>query len=139
MADDSVSVFKTKVEEFLTKYKDSDLFKKESWDSIPEVISNIGKLSKICIDTIAIVEIASKEVEGLKNSDKLDAACQALDDLIDFPWYLEVADKYLFQILLSFGVTVLDKKFGKEWNLDQLRENLESGKDILETASTIIP
>jgi hypothetical protein len=128
-----MSELKEKVEELLVKYKGigTDLFTKEKWDSIAEVIKNISTLSKLCIDTIVVVEIASKEIEGIKSEDKLVAACQALDELIVFPWYLEITDQYLFQILLSFGVRTLNAKFGNDWNLDQLRENLELGIDIL--------
>jgi len=134
-----IIAFKGKVQELLTQYKGigTNLFSKERWDSIPEVISNISVLSKLCIDTIVIVEIASKEIEGIKSEDKLITACQVLDELIVFPWYLEIADQYLFQILLSFAVQTLDSKFGKDWNLSQLRENLAKGVDILSIPASL--
>lgn len=134
-----INAFKGKVQELLQQYKGigTNLFTKEKWDSIPEVISNISVLSKLCIDTIVIVEIASTEIEGIKNEEKLVAACQVLDDLIAFPWYLEIADQYLFQILLSFAVRTLNAKFGNDWNLSQLRENLAKGIDILTIPASI--
>jgi len=137
----SIDDFKVKIQEMLIKYKGvgTNLFSKEKWNSIPEVIANISVLSKLCVDTVAVIELASIEIEGLKSQDKLDAACQVLDDLIAFPWYLEVADKYLFQILLSFAVSTLNSKFGNNWNLELLRENLESGKNILEIATSVLP
>ncbi len=134
-----MSELQSKIEELLVKYKGlgTDLFIKEKWDSISEVISNISTLSKLCIDTIVVVEIASREIEGIKSEDKLVAACQTIDKLIVFPWYLEIADQYLFQILLSFAVRTLNAKFGNNWNFDQLRENLELGVDILTVPSIL--
>jgi len=106
------------------------------WDSLEEVLNNIVLATTFITDLILAIEIAvdniSDDVEGIKSGEKLDAAVSILDDIIELPWYMEIFDEAAFKMLISSIVTMMNKWFGNDWNLDAAREALATGKEYIE-------
>ena len=108
----------------------------KEWDSLEEVVDNIVLVTEFVTDLILTIELAvddlSSDLEGIKSGDKLDATVSILDDAIEFTWYLELFDEAAFRILISTIVSMLNKWFGNDWNLDFAKEALATGKDYVQ-------
>ena len=107
----------------------------KEWDTLSEIVDNITLATDFVMDLILAVEIAvddlSDDIEGIKSGDKLDVAASILDDVIQLNWYLEVIDEAAFRVLISSAVSMLNKWFGNNWNLDIAKEALATGKDYI--------
>ena len=101
------------------------------WDTITEVLQNISKISNFVVKLIIAVELASKKIEGGSSEEKLAAACQTLDEMIKFPWYLEALDGPLFKILISALVVTINRIRGNDWDTTLMQKSLQEGKDFL--------
>lgn len=134
---DVVDRIQVRVDEVLTEYDGfkGKLDEAQEWNSLTEIISNIGTLTDFVIDVVLAVELSAREVadefESITGAEKREAAAQLLDDLLDLPWYLEVIDGPAFEILLSVVVEMLNKYMGHDWNLDFIREALDSGLSFI--------
>jgi hypothetical protein len=108
----------------------------KEWDSLTEIVDNIVLATDFVTDLILAIEIAvddlSDDLEGLKSGDKLDAAVSILDDVIELPWYLEIIDEAGFKMLISTIVSMMNKWFGNNWDLDFAKEALATGKDYIQ-------
>lgn len=139
MADNVVSKLKERVNEFIEEFEGlkSSIDEASEWDTLPEIISNIGNMTSFVINVILAVELSANElmdeVEAVTSGEKLEAAAEVLDELLDLPWYLEVIDGPAFKILISFGVSMLNKYLGNDWDLDAAREALSQGTDFIKT------
>jgi len=96
--------------------------------SLAGLLTNIDKIGNFVIDTIILVELAAKEVEGLKSKEKLETAVSIIDDAIKLPWYLEFFDGPILKLIVSLGVDYMNKVEGKNWNLDKYMAKLKEGK-----------
>lgn len=106
------------------------------WNSLTEIVDNIVLITDFVTDLILAIEIAvndlSEDLEGIKSGDKLDAAVSILDDAIELKWYLEIIDEAAFKMLISSTVSMMNKWFGNDWNLDFAKEALTTGKDYIQ-------
>ncbi len=106
------------------------------WNSWAEIRENINDISNFILSIIVSVEKAVDAVgvtaEGIKSEEKLEAACQILDDAIDLPWYLEAVDGLAFNLLISQAVSLLNKQFGNEWDFSKIDEFINKGKEVVE-------
>lgn len=106
------------------------------WDSIEEVISNINAVRQFCVNVILDVEDVCvaliDEVDGIRSGEKLDAAVEIVDDYIKLPFYAELIDGVAIRLLISFMVDILNAKFGKDWKLNELRQKVREGADLVE-------
>lgn len=133
----NIDVIKEKVEIIVNNVKEikEQVDEASEWNSIGKVISNIGKLNTLIMDIVLAVEVvatdAIDDIEGLKSSDKLEAAVQLLDDAIKFPFFLEIVDAHIFRFVISLSVDTLNRKYGKDWNLDVVREAIEEGVSLV--------
>lgn len=114
-------------------YKSMDELKE--WDSLGEIVNNISKLHEFLEKIVFTVELATKSLEsdlkGIQSGDKLDAAVGLLDDLIKLPWYLEVVDEIAFKLLISLVVDQINKRIGKDWDLDKIERVIKLGEQYI--------
>lgn len=78
----------------------------------------IKDILEVCEEVVTLVEKFSKEVDDLSSRDKLEAAVTWLDDLIQFPWYLDWATDMAIKTILSTIVQQKNKWFGNDWIKD---------------------
>jgi hypothetical protein len=72
---------------------------------------------KRSIEKLVVVIESQKVVLGAMTSEeKKDLAVELLDELFEFPLFLEIADKVIFSLLVSFVVDELNQIFGKAWD-----------------------
>ncbi len=132
---------KEKILEIVAKGIDlkNELTDPKAWDSVLEVNQNLNEMSAfilyVIVETEAMVNDLNEDLEDIKSPDKVRALIQALDDAIVLPWYAEAFDDIVITIAVNKGVEYLNKRFGKVWNLDEvrdylakLRESFEAGK-----------
>jgi hypothetical protein len=140
----NVEVIKEKTKELLEEGKNlfetMDSF--SDWNSLSEIITNFSTISKFINNLVLAVEIAvddaSDDIEELKSEEKVEAAAELMDDMIQLPFFLESIDKKVFSLMISMAVEGLNVKFGKEWNLDVARKAVKEGKEFVnEIADTI--
>lgn len=106
------------------------------WDSLDEVIENIHALRQFCINVVLDVEevcmVLLDEVDGIRSGEKLDAAVEIIDDYIKLPFYAELFDGTAIRLVISMMVDVLNTKYGKDWKLNELRQKVREGADLVE-------
>jgi hypothetical protein len=128
---------KDKVLEIIEKGKDLavELTKPEAWDSLIEVNENVneimGFLLYVITETEAAVRDINKDIKLIKSTEKREAVVAALDEAIQLPWYAEMFDDVVIRMAIDKGVEYLNNKFGKEWDLDEIRQYLEKLKGDL--------
>lgn len=135
---DVIERIQERVDELLDEYNGfkGTLDEAQEWNSLTEIITNIGTLTDFVIDVVLAVELSAREIsdefESITGAEKREAAAQLLDDLLDLPWYLEVIDGPAFELLLSVVVEMLNKYMGHDWNLGFMREALASGLSFIQ-------
>lgn len=135
---DVIELIKERVIELLEKYDGfkSTMDEAKEWDSLQDIMINARTFTDFVIDVVLAVELSANDVvdefEGISGSEKRKAAARILDDLIDLPWYLEVIDGPAFEIMLSLIVEMLNKYMGHDWNLNFIREALDSGLSFVQ-------
>ena len=133
----NVEVIKERTKELLEEGK--NLFETmnsfSDWNSLSEIITNFSTISKFINNLVLAVEIAvndaADDIEDLKSEDKVEAAAEIMDEMIELPFFLESIDRKVFSLMISMAVEALNTKFGKEWNLDIAREVVKEGKDFV--------
>ena len=133
----NVEVIKERTKELLEEGK--NLFETmnsfSDWNSLSEIITNFSTISKFINNLVLAVEIAvndaADDIEDLKSEDKVEAAAEIMDEMIELPFFLESIDRKVFSLMISMAVEALNTKFGKEWNLDIAREAVKEGKDFV--------
>lgn len=134
---DVVEKIKNRVDELIEEFDGlkSSIDEVSEWDSLGEIITNIGSITNFIINVVLAVEFSVKEladeIEDITGVEKREAAVQVLDELLDLPWYLEMVDGPAFEIILSIVVDMLNKYMGNDWNLDFVREVFSYGGDII--------
>ncbi|MFW6312187.1 MAG: hypothetical protein ACOC1K_08150 [Nanoarchaeota archaeon] len=102
-----------------------------NWNSLSEIISNIGKINEFITNVVLMVQITSEELEAkygkMSSDEKLEAAVSFLDDQVKLPIWLEVIDGPAFKLLISLAVDWINEMLGKSWNLQEAKSNLENG------------
>ena len=105
------------------------------WDSITDMITNVGTLSSFVQRVITAVELTANDaiddLEDLKSQDKLDAAASVIDDAIDLPWWLEKIDGPIINMVISLCVNFINTKYGNEWDLDAARDAVKNGSEMI--------
>ena len=64
---------------------------------------------------INLVEKFSKDVDSLNSKDKLDVAASFIDDLVQFPMFIEWFDGMAIKWILTAIVEEKNKILGKNW------------------------
>ena len=133
----NIELIAEKAKELLSQAKENfeSMNELKEWDSLGEIITNVGKISAFLTNLVGAVEVATNDLEGtledLTSEDKLKAAAVVLDELIELPWFVEKVDGFVFEMLISVCVDWLNKAMKGNWNLDKIRDALAKGKDFL--------
>lgn len=140
----NIEIIKEKALTIIGNVKDikEQMDEASEWNSLGEIISNIGKLNALIMDIILAVELVANDaiddLEDLKSSDKLEAAVQIIDDLTNLPFWLELVDAHVFRLVISVLVEVINSKFGNAWNLDIVRDAIEKGVSFIKRISDVV-
>ena len=129
---DVVEIIKGRVDELLLKFDSlkQSIDEAQEWNSVNKVLLNIENVSKFIVEVILAVEISVNDLVDqlgdVSSFEKLEAAIELLDQWVNLPWYLDIIDKAVFKIIVSFGVTLLNRFFGHEWDLQAAEQSLTS-------------
>lgn len=140
----NIEVIKEKVSVIVTNVKGikEQIDEASEWNSISKIIGNIGKLNDLVMNVVLAVEVVANDaiddIEGLKSSDKLEAAVALLDDAIKLPFFLEILDAHAFRLVISIGVDFLNRKYGNEWNLDVVRNAMDEGVSLIKKLDDVV-
>lgn len=108
----------------------------QEWDSLDEILENINLIRQFFVNVILDVELVAltllDEVEAIHGGDKLDAAVELIDEYVKFPLMIEIVDGPAIKMALSMLVDSINKKFGPDWKLDEIRARIEHGIDVFE-------
>jgi len=86
-------------------FKDKELF-----------LEKISSLREIIQLIVTAVEKASNKIaEGVSSAEKLKTASKIIDEIITFPFIIELFDNFIFYILISLAVDSLNRFLGKNW------------------------
>ncbi len=137
----NVENLKAKTQELLEEgkntFKEMDEF--SEWNSLGEIVVNMGKISSFINKLVMAVEIAANDAfddaEGFKSEDKVEAAAQLMDDMIELPFFLEAIDKKVFSLMISMAVEGLNTRFGHEWDMSVLRKSVKNSVDVVSKIS----
>ena len=137
----NINTLKAKTQELLEEgkntFKEMDEF--SEWNSLGEIIANMGKISSFINKLVMAIEIASNDaiddVEGFKSEDKVEAAAQLMDDMIALPFFLEAIDKKVFSLMIGMAVEGLNLRFGHDWDMDILRKAVKDSADVVSKVS----
>lgn len=86
---------------------------KHEWDSISEVLKNLGTLIDFAEDVAATAVVIREGVSGIDITDEevIDVLSEYVDELIKLPFLLEKIDKYLIKIALTSLFNTYKEKF----------------------------
>lgn len=91
------------------------------WNSYSKILMNIGKVVTFVEYVVMVVEQTYAEIkdqlEYSDGSDKLDAAVEIIDDLLELPFWLELVDEHVIKMLISVVVHYLNEKYGHIWEV----------------------
>jgi len=106
------------------------------WDTPAEIIIHIVDISDFIINLILVIELSANEMIDsffdIKSSEKLTAAVKIIDKIVILPWYLELVDGFIFRILISIVVSLMNKWFGNEWDMVIAKTVIYNGGDYIE-------
>ncbi len=89
--------------------------------SMTDIITNINIFGSFTMNIVYTIERVSKLVsDTVTSDDKLNAAISIIDDKINFPWYLEVVDEYIFKIIIKLSVLIINNSVGHVWDVDKI-------------------
>jgi hypothetical protein len=93
------------------------------WNGYGKVLNNIALIVSFVESVTITVENIYDEIkesfgDGTSSETKLEAAAATIDELLDFPIWLEIVDKYIIKIVISMVVHYLNERYGHEWLLD---------------------
>ena len=121
---------------------DSSLVLKESmddiheWNTPAEIIVHIVDILDFIINLILVIELSTNEMIDsffdIKSSEKLTVAVEIIDRIIILPWYLELVDGFIFRILISIVVSLMNKWFGNSWDMVIAKTVIYNGGDYIE-------
>lgn len=102
------------------------------WDSLDEVVKNIGQVRETVGALIVLVEVAADNIGEIQGKEKQEKVAELLDDLFSFPIWLEFLDGFIFEMLIAVIVNGLNSRFGTNWvQLLSLREKIKSTDSFL--------
>lgn len=102
------------------------------WDSLDEVVKNIGQVRETVGALIVLVEVAADNIGEIQGKEKQEKVAELLDDLFSFPIWLEFLDGFIFEMLIAVIVNGLNSRFGTNWvQLLSLREKIKSTDNFL--------
>jgi len=109
------------------------------WDTPIEFVVNIVDVVDFLLNLVLAIELAANALNDsffeITSSAKLTAAVNVIDRVVILPWYLELIDGFLFRVLVSAVVCMMNKWIGKSWNLVVAGQSLESGEDFTKMAN----
>ena len=133
-----IKKIQNRVDELIKKFNGlkASVDEASEWSSLKDVIVNASSLVTFTTDIVLAVEISAKEVANefgfvVSGNDKLKAAAKTIDSVLRLPWYLEIIDGFIIEIVLSFAVSVLNKYIGNDWDLDFAKEIFLYGGDFI--------
>lgn len=108
----------------MKKYVDYDMLKIRATNAFtgwnvedPNVyFDKMHEVIDIAETVIDLIEKLSDDIESLSSRDKLEAAVEVIDDLVEFNFLLEWVDGVAIKMILSAVVEQKNKWFGKKWN-----------------------
>ena len=111
---------------WLRQYTDYDALAAEATDIFTEwsvtdpslIFSKGHKLADFIDRLTDVIEKFCKDVDNLSSKDKLDAFCDALDDLIKLNKFLEWADNIAIRYMVTAIVQQKNKYLGQDWIKD---------------------
>lgn len=137
----NINALKVKTQELLEEGKNTfaEMDEFSEWNSLGEVITNMGKISSFVNKLVMAIEVAANDafddVEGFKAEDKIEAAAQLMDDMIALPFFLESIDKKVFSLMIGMAIEGLNVRFGSDWNMDVLRKAVKDSADVVSKVS----
>ena len=106
------------------------------WNSLSEVRANIIEIKEFIQRLVILMEAISTDITGeigtvVASKDKRNAVVNAIDEMINLPWFLEMFDGLAIGIIVDGVCTALNTVFGNDWNVEEVKKQIAKNKDIL--------
>jgi len=94
--------------EKVKKLKKSSFNPIKNWQAFKETINTVVDVVEKAV--VAVEKVSKTLSKVLDGQTKLDAVAVFLDKLIILPWPLELVDKQIFKLLISFVVNAINER-----------------------------
>ena len=99
-----------------TKNQIHDILKIENFKDFLHGFAVVWQLLQ---KVVAVVEYMWSELGDIEKDDRIEYAAEALDQMIQFPFWLEPFDKKLFKVAISAAVQALNERFKTSESTDR--------------------